>query len=48
MIAMHRISYYDTLEKKPVVIWIPDYIRAIIYTNELSGNPRYVNVKMEG
>lgn len=48
MIAMYRISYYDTLKKKPMVIWIPDYIRAIIYTNELSGNSRYINVKMEG
>lgn len=48
MIDMYKISYYDTLEERPVVIWISDYIRAIVYTNELSGNPRYLNVKMEG
>lgn len=45
---LYRITYYDTLEKKPVVVWISGYIRAIIYANELSGDPRYLNVKMEG
>lgn len=45
---MYRIRYYDTLEQRPVVIWISGYIRAIIMANELSGNPRYLNVKMEG
>lgn len=48
MITMYKITYYDTEEKKPKVAWVADYIRAIIYTNELSGNPRYMNVKMEG